>query len=107
METTTSSEESVVQTRSAAIADVMRIKNILDVRMSPDGSQVAWVAVEADFRSSSYHHTVWLASVAGGRPQQISSGRADVLPRWSPDGKQIAFLSRDQTTNHLCLLSAA
>jgi hypothetical protein len=36
----------------------MRVKNILDVRISPDGSQVLWVATEADFRSSSYHYTI-------------------------------------------------
>ena len=107
MAPTTSHEESVAQNRPAAIADVMRIKNILDVQMSPDGSQVAWVAMEADFPSSSYHHTVWLASVAGGNPQQVSPGPLDVMPRWSPDGKQLAFLSRNQQPNHLCLLSTA
>ena len=43
MSTTTSCEESLLQTRPVAIADIMRIKNVIDVQMSPDGEKVAWV----------------------------------------------------------------
>jgi Tol biopolymer transport system component len=89
MASTTGLEESTARARPVAIADVMWIKNILDMRMSPDGFQVVWVTTEAAFQSSS----------------QLSSGPANVLPRWFPDGNQIAFLSRNQRTNDLCLLS--
>ena len=106
MATTTTHDESVSQTRPVAIADVMRIKNVLDVRLSPDGSGVLWVVAEADFKSSSYHFNVWQASIGGGPPRQISFGQADVMPRWFPDGTQVAFISRDQATTHLCLVSA-
>ncbi|MCP4815312.1 MAG: hypothetical protein GY888_22620, partial [Planctomycetaceae bacterium] len=42
----------------------------------------------------SVHATIWLCDVATGDIRQLTSGpRTDTLPRWSPDGKQLAFLS--------------
>jgi dipeptidyl aminopeptidase/acylaminoacyl peptidase len=64
--------------------------------MSPDGRQVAFVrtyVVESDNRRAS---EVWLASADGGSPARrlTSPAFSSNAPRFSPDGKLLAFSSR-------------
>ncbi|HWU76234.1 MAG TPA: prolyl oligopeptidase family serine peptidase [Rhodanobacter sp.] len=60
-----------------------------DIQLSPDGKQAAW----------SGQHTLWLAPVSGAQPARplayIRGNNAQ--PRWSPDGRQIAFVSHRGT----------
>ncbi len=87
------------------IADLMRVKNVMDVQVSPDGAHVLCVIAEADFSSNAYQLTLWKASVAKGGLRQMTKGPRDVSPRWSPDGRQIAYLSQNQGKTSLCLLA--
>lgn len=63
-----------------------------DIQISPDGTQAVW----------SGQHKLWLASVSGERPARLLAYiRGDnAQPRWSPDGRQIAFVS-DRGTHAL------
>ncbi|HEY7544493.1 MAG TPA: hypothetical protein VID27_06410, partial [Blastocatellia bacterium] len=66
---------------------------------SPDGSRIAFLAS----RDSSPPGTtgprgnqIWIISVRGGEAERITSEDAGVAQfRWSHDGKQIAFVTRD------------
>ena len=65
-------------------------------RWSPDGRQVAFMAIAPDSTSID----IFLVDAAGGEPINLTQSPSnDRFPRWSPDGSKIAFLS-DRDGNH-------
>jgi len=74
--------------------DLLGLTFVSDVRLSPDGSRVAWVQTRIDREKNEYRSHIYVADTAGGPPAQFTNGpRRDTSPRWSPDGRWLAFLS--------------
>ena len=70
-----------------------------DPQVSPDGRHVAFVVAPVGRRGEHAQRAIWLAPADGaGRARRFSGGAAnDHLPRWSPDGAWLYFLSdRDE-----------
>ena len=71
--------------------DLMRFQWIGDVQMSADGAQLSYVQISVDDKQDNYDTSLWSIPTAGGTPRRLTMGRKDASPRWSPDGRYLAF----------------
>jgi dipeptidyl aminopeptidase/acylaminoacyl peptidase len=95
--------------RPFRLEDVVAFKTIRDVRVSPDGSRVAFVVRSGEADQARFSTRLWLAPTDGSSPPQ-AVGPADVPqsgPRWSPDGARIAFLAGRGEQAQVWILPAA
>ena len=87
-------------------ADLSRLKSIGDVHISPDASRVAYAIVNSD-RPGRPYSQVWIMNVATGQSTRLGppAGTAS-SPRWSADGRFIAFLGSDGQRSGLFVAAA-
>ena len=79
--------------RPITAEDLTRIHYVQDPQISPDGQCIAFVKVTPDALEKTYKRNIWLYSLAGGEAFQLTRGDKDSWPRWSSDGRQLAFVS--------------
>lgn len=73
--------------------DIFRFKTLSDPQISPDGRRVAFVVTFADREQDAYRAQLYVAPTDGGAPVRWTNGpRKDSQPRWSPDGRYLAFV---------------
>jgi dipeptidyl aminopeptidase/acylaminoacyl peptidase len=77
------------------------------IRISPDGSRVAYVVTVPDLATSTTNADVWVVPAAGGEPRRLTRGRTrDDSPLWSPDGTRLAFISDREERPQVWLIRA-
>ena len=82
------------QKRPFAIEDLYKIKAIADPQISPDGKNIAFTVTENNLAEGKSKTEVYLMDADGNNIRNVTDNpAADYLPRWSPDGKSLLFLS--------------
>jgi dipeptidyl aminopeptidase/acylaminoacyl peptidase len=88
--------------------EMMKLKRLADPQLAPDGSSVAYALTEIDLAGATRNADVWLAPLAGGEPRRLTADKAsDTRPRFSPDGKSLAFLSTRDGSSQVWRLELA
>ena len=60
--------------------------------------RVAFVKATVNDRKDGYNTAIWMVSTANGETKQLTGGTRDTSPRWSPDGKHLAFVASQRKT---------
>jgi dipeptidyl aminopeptidase/acylaminoacyl peptidase len=80
--------------RPMTVEDVLALRSVGSVAMSPDGRWIAYVVTTRDFEQNTNDSDVWVVATDGAAPVQLSRSEAsDNAPQWSPDGTWLAFRS--------------
>ncbi len=86
------------QKRKFTIKDMLSISVPSQIDISPDGKFVVFVLSKADFEESKYTSDLYIVSTETGEVKQLTfSKENERMPKFSPDGKLIAFLSDRKT----------
>lgn len=80
------------QKRAITETDLLKFVWVADPQISPDGSQVAFVRVDINEKADTYDTSVWIVKTDGGEPRRLTNSPRDSAPRWSPDGRHLAFV---------------
>ena len=77
--------------------DLMKIRRVSDAQVSPDGKMIAYTVGDVDKAANRTLSQIYTVSVDGGSPKQITKDtKSSSSPRWSPDGKRLAYTNGGQ-----------
>ena len=91
--------------KTLAPESLLNLRHLSSLEFSPDGSRVALVVAEPAKGDQRAGH-IWLFDISNGWFRQLTySEKSESSPKWSPDGKFLAFLSNRDTNQQIYLLS--
>jgi dipeptidyl aminopeptidase/acylaminoacyl peptidase len=92
--------------RPMAIADLFTFRDLHDPQISPDGQWVSYSVGSANLDEDKLVERIWMSPASGGEALPLTAeGVSSSHPRWSRDGKFLAFLSaRDEGKTQVWIL---
>ena len=96
------------------VDDLMRLRTVSDVQISPDGEHIAYVVATPSLETASHEAVLYRVPAGGGTPQRLTFHTRifnKPLPspwlRWSPDGSLLSFVAYVDSVPQVMAMSAA
>ena len=95
--------------RPMTIADLLGAVRVSEPQLSPDGKMVAFVRTTTDVATGKRNTDIWVVAADGSSAPKLLVGgeKTENSPRWSPDGKSLAFISNRDGEMQIYLADAA
>lgn len=88
--------------------EIIKLYRISGPELSPDGKTIAFNAAKYSFDTNAGLTTMYIVPFAGGEVKEIPGmEKGDQNPKWSPDGKKLAFISERKGTAQIFLVDAS
>lgn len=85
------------ESRRFTVEDLLKVRRVGDPQVSPDGKRVAFTIGDVYFDANKVITQIYVMPVDGGSMKQLTNGASSATsPRWSPDGKKIAYINGGQ-----------
>jgi dipeptidyl aminopeptidase/acylaminoacyl peptidase len=85
--------------RRLTVEDLWKLERPAQPALSPDGAQACVSVTTFGMEENRGTSSLWLYSAFGGEPRRLTNaGEKDAEPRWSPDGRWIAFVAKRAAT---------
>jgi dipeptidyl aminopeptidase/acylaminoacyl peptidase len=76
--------------------DIFSLQCVTDAQIRPDGHVVAYVRMSYDIMTDRPRRSIWLVDTETGAQTPLVTGPGSASsPRWSPDGKRLAYIASD------------
>ena len=90
------------------VDEMLKLKRVSDPQLSPDGTRIAFVVTDVSLDANTRNNDIWVVPAAGGAPVKlVGTDRSEDRPRWSPDGKRLAFVSNREGGPQVWVIPAA
>jgi dipeptidyl aminopeptidase/acylaminoacyl peptidase len=90
--------------RPMTFEDLMKMRRLGDIDLSHDGKWVLFSATDVDLAKNTRTPHLWIIPAAGGKETALTDSQAgESRGRFSPDGKQIFFLSAREGSQQIYL----
>ncbi len=103
-----------LQAQRVTVDDLMRLRSVSDVRISPEGKQIAYVVSTPSFETAAHEGVLYRIPVTGGTPLRLTYQTRifnKPLPspclRWSPDGSLLSFVAYVDGVPQVMAMAAA
>lgn len=96
----------ILGAQPVASADLLQLKSVGDVQLSPDGRHVAY-SVQSNDRPGRPYSQIWIRDLSTGATRRLGTDKEGArTPRWSPDGRHLAFFGREDDHGSVMIASA-